>query len=122
MVSNRSHRQIGILVFFIIVYDLVSKGISVNFVFIPLMLILTVYGSILPDILEPSRNQHHRRFFHSLLILMLVIVFIAKVYIDITSGNIDNVIVMFMFFMCSGYASHLIADFLTYKGLPLTGL
>lgn len=88
----------------------------------PLMLILTVYGSILPDILEPSRNQHHRRFFHSLLVLMLVIVFVAKFYIDITSGNIDNVIVMFMFFMCSGYASHLLADLLTYKGLPLTGL
>lgn len=88
----------------------------------PLMLILTVYGSVLPDIFEPSRNQHHRRFFHSLLILMLVIVFITKVYIGITSENIDNVIVMFMFFMCSGYTSNLLADLLTYNGLPVTGL
>lgn len=122
MVRKKSHRLIGILVFFTIIYDLALKGITFDFLLLPIMLLLTMYASILPDVLEPSRNQHHRRFFHSMLLLTILIVFMVKGYTDITTGNIENVNTIAIFFICSGYASHLLADFLTYKGLPLTGL
>lgn len=122
MVRKKSHKIIGILVFFAIIYDLALKGITLNYLLMPIMLIITVCGSVLPDILEPSRNQHHRRFFHSLLLLAILSMFIARVYNDLISGQVDNIKVTFAFFLCSGYASHLLADLLTYKGLPVTGL
>lgn len=122
MVRKKSHRLIGILVFFTIIYDLALKGITFDFLLLPIMLLLTMYASILPDVLEPSRNQHHRRFCHSMLLLAILIIFMVKGYTDITTGNIENVNTIAIFFICSGYASHLLADFLTYKGLPITGL
>ncbi len=122
MVRKKTHKLIGVLVFFTIMYDLALKGITLDLLILPILLLLTIYGSVLPDILEPSRNQHHRRFFHSMLLLTILIVFMAKGYTDIITGNIDNVNTIAIFFICSGYASHLLADFLTYKGLPITGL
>jgi inner membrane protein len=120
MVRKKSHKLIGIFIFFIIIYDLALKGITLDFLILPILLLLTIYGSILPDIIEPSRNQHHRKFFHSLFLLAIIIMFIARVYKDLISGEVSNIKMMFAFFMFSGYASHLLVDLLTYKGLPIT--
>lgn len=122
MVCRKSHRIIGMLLFFTIIYNFALKGITIDYLLMPIMLLVTVYGSILPDILEPSRNQHHRRFFHSLILLAILVMFIANVYKDLNSGEVNNTKVLFAFFICSGYASHLLIDLLTYKGLPVTGL
>ncbi|KKG79811.1 metal-dependent hydrolase [Methanosarcina mazei] len=122
MVRKRSHKIIGVLIFFTIIYDLALKGITLDYLLMPIMLIITLCGSVLPDIIEPSRNQHHRKFFHSLLLLGILSMFIVKIYKDLISGEVNNIKILFAFFMCSGYASHLLIDLLTYKGLPVTGL
>jgi len=61
----------------------------------------------LPDILEPATNPNHRKFFHSILLLL-------------TSGTgtltLTNSLIKAF---CAGYVSHLIADLTTPKGLPL---
>jgi len=121
MVSQRVHKKIGILVFIIIIYDMCSKGLTFNFILIPIFLLLAIIGSILPDILEPPRNKFHRKFFHSVFLLMIILVFLVKTYQEIISGNYENMILTCYFFIGSGYASHLFMDSITHNGLPAIG-
>jgi inner membrane protein len=100
-----------------------SKGIDLNIKFIPIILLLTIIGSALPDIIEPSRNKFHRKFFHSVLMLTIIFVFLIMTYKEhIMSGNFDNPILACYFFVGCGYASHLLVDSTSRNGLPLTGL
>ena len=123
MVRQRLHIKVGVLFFLFVMYDVNSKGIDVNFIFIPIILLLTIIGSILPDVIEPSKNKFHRKFFHSVLLLMIIFVFIIMTYKKlIISGNFDNPILACYFFIGCGYVSHLVMDSITRNGLPLTGL
>lgn len=122
MARQRSHIKVGVLVFLIMMYDVNSKGIDVNIIFIPIILLLTIIGSILPDVIEPPRNKFHRKFFHSVLLLVIILVFLIMTYKElIISGNFDNPILVCYFFIGCGYASHLLMDAITRRGLP-TGL
>lgn len=122
MARQRSHIKIGVLLFIIIMHDINSKGIDVNVIFIPIILLLTIIGSVLPDIIEPPRNKFHRKFFHSVLLLMIILVFLKMAYTELISGNFDNPILVCYFFIGCGYVSHLVMDAITRKGLPSTGL
>jgi len=123
VVRQRLHIKVGVLFFLFVMYDVNSKGIDVNFIFIPIILLLTIIGSILPDVIEPSKNKFHRKFFHSVLLLMIIFVFIIMTYKKlIISGNFDNPILACYFFIGCGYVSHLVMDSITRNGLPLTGL
>lgn len=122
MVRQRLHIKVGVLFFLFVMYDVNSKGIDVNFIFIPIILLLTIIGSILPDVIEPPRNKFHRKFFHSIFLLMIIFVFIIMTYKKLISGNFDNPILVCYFFIGCGYVSHLLMDVITRNGLPLTGL
>ena len=63
--------------------------------------------SMLPDLLEPAKNPHHRELFHSLLALGLT----AGVLVKSKNPLFKTA--------AAGYVSHLIADSLTPMGLPL---
>ncbi|WP_394298288.1 metal-dependent hydrolase [Methanosarcina barkeri] len=82
---------------------------------------LTIIGSILPDVIEPSRNKFHRKFFHSIF-LIIIFVFLIMTYKELISGNFDNPILTCYFFIGCGSVSHLLMDVITRNGLPLTGL
>lgn len=123
MARQRSHIKIGVLLFIIIMHDINSKGIDVNVIFIPIILLLTIIGSVLPDIIEPAKNKHHRKFFHSVLLLMIILAFLIMTYNElIISGNFNNPILACYFFIGCGYVSHLLVDSITRNGLPSTGL
>jgi len=122
MVSRKTHKRIAIIIFVVLAYNIYSKGVSLDFKLLPVYFLLLIFGARLPDLIEPARNQHHRRFFHSFFLLAVLSISIYKVYTNVLSGSLDNTLTASLFFFNVGYASHLLFDFLTYKGLPYTGL
>ncbi|MCK4642525.1 metal-dependent hydrolase [bacterium] len=80
-----------------------------------LLFIVTAYiGSALPDILEPAKNPHHRKFFHSLTCSG------ALGGMSLKISNIKNEsIKMALYGLGAGYATHLISDSTTPRSLPL---
>lgn len=70
---------------------------------------------MLPDILEPATNPNHRQFFHSITAYGTVI------YLSHRVGKSQFSIEEQNFLQCvlSGYASHLLADSQTPKGLNI---
>lgn len=71
-------------------------------------------GAILPDMLEPATNPHHRSFFHSVIVLIITSLLSYHLLNGMDSAN------MFMIgFLGAGYVSHLALDFTTPESLPL---
>lgn len=71
--------------------------------------------SALPDFIEPAVNPHHRAFFHS----KRTFKFLGTFGLGISFfAGIFNPNYYYVFFGILGYLSHLIADSLTYRGLP----
>jgi inner membrane protein len=80
-----------------------------------LFALMTIIGTIVPDLIEPARNYRHRKIFHSKLMLkILVIVF----FITIILGLIGLYFMYFASAFIAGYILHLILDSLTKMGLP----
>jgi inner membrane protein len=102
--------------------DLVSKGLVLSPIILPVALASSVIGSVLPDIIEPPRNRRHRKFFHSLVLLVLLLVFLHNAYTLLLIGSPADEVTIGLFFAGVGYASHLILDALTPAGLPVVGL
>jgi len=75
-------------------------------------IIAVVFGALLPDMLEPAVDYTHRKFFHSWLFLIVVIVagFVLKLF----GGFVGSLIAL----ACLGYAVHLLMDSRTPMGLP----
>jgi len=79
-------------------------------------LLVGAVGGILPDILEPALNPHHRKSFHS----VAAAIVIGKILVEIETApgldpdNRDGI-------HCGGlgYLSHLALDMMTPIGLPL---
>jgi inner membrane protein len=79
-------------------------------------------GSVLPDMIEPPRNRRHRKFFHSLLFLALLLAFLENTYTLLLTGGLVDEVNFCLFFAGVGYASHLVLDALTPSRLPVIGL
>ncbi|MEK7449842.1 MAG: metal-dependent hydrolase [Planctomycetota bacterium] len=73
-------------------------------------------AGILPDLIEPATNPNHRQFFHSLVFLGLTIYGNKLVRQD---KNITPELKELFSLASAGMGSHLLADSLTPKGLPL---
>ncbi|AKB18484.1 hypothetical protein MSWHS_1621 [Methanosarcina sp. WWM596] len=112
----------GVLISFILIWNLTSKGLVLSPVLLPIALASSALGAVLPDLIEPPRNQRHRKFFHSILCLALLLLYLNQTYLSLlTTGPADEV-TLGLFFAGAGYASHLILDALTRAGLPVVGL
>ena len=77
-----------------------------------------VIGVLLPDILEPADNPHHRQFFHSLIMAGLIITLftlIKKKAISIENEDVRRILNN----LGIGYGVHLIQDAATPMGLPV---
>ncbi|WP_082128424.1 metal-dependent hydrolase [Kosmotoga pacifica] len=68
---------------------------------------------MLPDLLEPARNPNHRSFFHSWLVLSILLVIAFKI------SKKEHIKAVSLLSFITGYKSHLLADMTTPKGLPL---
>lgn len=74
-----------------------------------------IFGSILPDIIEPAFDYDHRDFFHSVGFAKFLVV--ALVISIILGLSIDERILYIVSISC-GYLLHLFLDSLTPMGLP----
>lgn len=76
-----------------------------------------LFGSHLPDILEPPKSPSHRKFFHS--VFMLFLVFSSCFVISfVLVPRYDNVFIAYpLLGIFIGYFSHLLLDSTTKAGL-----
>ena len=122
MSGRKTHTTAGVLVSFILLSDLVSKGL----IFSPIILLMafgsSMIGAVLPDIIEPPRNRRHRKIFHSLVFLALLLAFLKNTYTMLLTSGLSDEVTFVLFFAGVGYASHLVLDALTPAGLPIVGL
>ncbi len=72
-------------------------------------------GGILPDKIEPAKNPHHRKFFHS----KSTLAFISYKTYQYNNKEFPHIIKNSINSFTAGYASHLILDSMTPKGLPV---
>ncbi|AKB78339.1 hypothetical protein MSHOH_1856 [Methanosarcina horonobensis HB-1 = JCM 15518] len=116
------HMKAGLLVSFFLIYDLISKGFILSLEFLPVALVASALGSVLPDVLEPPRNRRHRKFFHSIFFLALLLMFLENIYTVLLTGDLADKVTFGLLFAGAGYTSHLVLDALTPAGLPIVGL
>lgn len=76
----------------------------------------------LPDLIEPSSiGPHHRQFFHSVLVLGGLFYGLKKVWELQPETELGKLARIAALLVGGGYASHLVADALTPRSLPLVG-
>ena len=120
--GRKTHMTAGVFISFILIWYLVPKGLVLSSALLPIALASSTLGAVLPNIIEPPRNRRHRKFFHSILCLSLLLLYLHQTYLSLlTTGPADEVTVG-LFFAGAGYASHLVLDALTRAGLPVVGL
>ncbi|WP_410510008.1 metal-dependent hydrolase [Methanosarcina hadiensis] len=122
MSGRKTHTAAGLLVSFFLLLDLASKGPVLSPIIPTIALVSSMIGSVLPDIIEPPRNRRHRKFFHSLFFLALLLAFLHNAYALLLTGGLSDEVTFVFFFAGAGYASHLVLDALTPSGLPVVGL
>jgi inner membrane protein len=84
-----------------------------NFILYLLFVGLTVLGSITPDQIEPPRGENHRQFFHS--VIVLGILMILLLWLNIGS---QSALTYLTTGFILGYLSHLLLDTTSRMGLP----
>ena len=122
MSGRKTHTIAGLLVSFILLSNLVSKGLVFSSIILPVALVSSMIGSVLPYMIEPPRNRRHRKFFHSLVFLVLLLAFLDNAYTLLLTGGLTAEVDFCLFFAGVGYASHLVLDALTPSRLPVVGL
>ncbi len=78
--------------------------------------LLGLIGGILPDILEPATSCTHRKIWHSIFILLVIIGIVWLIY---KYSQLDNDKKVAIKSFAGGYVSHLVGDFTTPAQLPL---
>ena len=73
-------------------------------------------GGFLPDLLEPADNPRHRKFFHSIA-LMLINLYGNQRLME--NPSIDEETKKLLYTLNAGYLSHLVLDSETTAGLPI---
>lgn len=122
LAGRKEHFYIGVVVSILLLLFLNSRGLIYGFEFILLAIASAAVGSRLPDLLEPPRGGHHRKFFHSVLSLILVLLFFTYIYAEVLTANPGDGVAFGLFFAAAGYASHLLRDAFTPARIPLLGL
>lgn len=79
------------------------------------------FGGRIPDLLEPATNPNHRRFFHCVLVLLLIAYGIKLLMDWKPKDNAERILKGVLIATGIGYLSHLALDGMTPKSLPLLG-
>ncbi|MFX1515604.1 MAG: metal-dependent hydrolase [Promethearchaeota archaeon] len=72
---------------------------------------LTVFGSVVPNLIEPPHKENHRQFFHSVLILLIL----GILFIWLIIGQ-QSIITYLLLGFILGYLSHLLFDVTIKRG------
>ena len=117
--NREEHVIVGILVFSLYTW-LFHSLVNVSFNVILFGVISTIFGSIIPDILEPPTHWTHRGLGHSKRALKFVgYLFVIAALLGLLSIFNDiffNSYIISSFFL--GYVAHLLADSTTTMGIP----
>ncbi len=76
----------------------------------------SVFGGLIPDILDPPFTKKHRRYAHSKILFFIFVILLGITSILILIQN-NNLILWTIYYFLLGYISHLILDSLTPAGL-----
>lgn len=80
-----------------------------------IMILSSIFGGSLPDILDPPFSRHHRAFAHSrILFYILIVIWMITLF---TLLNDPSLIIWILYFFLLGYISHLALDSRTPAGL-----
>lgn len=111
--NNDEHMIIGFVIG--ILAGVFGSSFSEYFDFISFLLFvgLTVLGSIVPNLIEPPHGGNHRHFFHSVVILGILVILLLWLNI----GN-QTVLTYLSSGFILGYLSHLLLDATSRVGLP----
>jgi len=120
---GRTVHIIGGVVFSIPIVGVSYWGFSEDLSYLQLLLIIaisapcTVFGAMLPDLIERPTGPDHRKFFHSWFMLsMFFIASFVTCFVLIPSYN-TSIFPYPIFAFLLGYLSHLLLDATTKKGL-----
>ncbi|MCQ1536131.1 hypothetical protein FTO70_10655 [Methanosarcina sp. KYL-1] len=119
---RKTHLTFGVLISLIILSYLISKGLVSSFWVLTIALASSAVGAVLPDVVERPKSSRHRKFFHSVLFLALVLLFLAYTYTRILTAGLGDEVTFGLFFAGVGYVTHLLLDALTPARLPVVGL
>lgn len=89
--------------------------LHMSFISIFLMAAMSIFGAILPDIIDPPFTAKHRLFAHSKALLFILLVLWAISFISLLDRSSLGVLAIYYFLL--GYISHLALDSLTPSGL-----
>ena len=82
-------------------------------------LAFSILGGKLPDIIEPATSPHHRKFFHSVAVMLAVGWGVKQAYEWTPETSWEKFARLALIFGGVGYISHLALDATTPMGLPL---
>jgi len=119
MPSSKVHAITGVVTS-VGVYGIWKTEKEERFSFVELFIatLLGITFACLPDILEPASNPNHRQFFHSILVLAILIGLLFIIFKK--SGKENEFPDVLLKIITASYASHLVLDFRTQKCLPIT--
>lgn len=80
--------------------------------------VVGIVGGAAPDAIEPAENPHHRQFAHSFVAGGLLLR-LANSQCGIGNGSLEQFQKILLAAGIAGYVSHLIADGLTPRSLPI---
>ncbi len=119
MANRLEHEIIGALTGGII--TLFNKGEAHKGIINPFTgMLVGKYAALLPDVFEPAFHPNHRKFFHSWMFLSLVGLSLYNAWKTKPVTTAKQIGKWFLLIGGAAYASHLLRDSITPKGLPLT--
>lgn len=95
--------------------DLVLTSILSNILFFFTAFLVGIVSSVLPDILDPPFTYKHRKYAHSIqLLIFFIAIYLFTFYLIYRQMAIE---IWGIHFFCVGYISHLVLDSFTPMGL-----
>jgi membrane-bound metal-dependent hydrolase YbcI (DUF457 family) len=96
-----------------------KSGIRVNLQDLLIASAVGLAGGLLADLLEPALDPNHRKFAHSIIVAVGLVVLIGIIWRSFDSTPEQNRLVLGA--MAVAYLSHLTLDGATPKSIPLIG-
>ena len=94
-----------------------KSGIKVKLPHLLIASAVGLAGGVLADILEPALDPNHRRFAHSILVAIGLVVLIGMIWRNSAANSEEQSLALGSIVVA--YLSHLMLDGATPKGLPL---
>jgi membrane-bound metal-dependent hydrolase YbcI (DUF457 family) len=96
-----------------------KSGIEVKFPDLLVASTVGLAGGLLADLLEPASNPNHRKFAHSILVAIGLVMLIGLIWRNSIFNSEEHSLALGGLIVA--YLSHLMLDSTTPKGIPLVG-